>query len=629
MQAKPTKTANSSVRGARERLDVRLVRSYYRMAMCSRTVGDIYDQAYRRTARVSLPTALLDALDVRYDVSSGDMARIPRQGPAIVLANHPFGMLEGLILMDLLGAIRPEVKVLANSLLGMVPEMSKHLILVDPYCAGTGANAFALRKAVRFVENGGMLVVFPAGDVARLDLRALCVTEGPWSRTVAGLVRCTHADVVPVHFEGANSPLFHGAGMIHPRIRTMLLLRELLAKRGGRVSVSIGNPLSYRKLGRFDDPGKLASYLRWRVELLAGRRLCELESDANTRHEFPRPEPVAEEIAQGLLTREIDALATDHILAETGDLRVYCAKQARIPLVLLEIGRLREMTFRMVGEGTGRSRDLDRFDFSYRHLFLWDHKHRMIAGAYRLGPVDQVGVDETMSGLYSTTLFGFDTRLIARLSTALELGRSFVRPEYQRTPTALATLWKGIGAFLVRNPRHRLLFGPVSISNEYSSASRRLMVEFLTRNCLLEDESRWVRPRRAFRTPSTRSWEALRSLPDMVSDIEEVSALVMDLERDGKGVPTLLRQYLRLGGRVLAFNVDGAFENAIDGLILVDLAQTERKVLERYMGAEGAASFLEHHRAAETKEDEQRPVVGNRRPRGFSPGFARRAPAAV
>ncbi|WP_181919479.1 GNAT family N-acetyltransferase [Alkalilimnicola ehrlichii] len=255
------------------------------------------------------------------------------------------------------------------------------------------------------------------------------------------------------------------------------------------------------------------------------------------------------------------------------------------------------MTFRATGEGTGRARDIDLFDSYYQHLFIWHNVRKEIVGAYRLGEADKIVARYGKKGLYTRSLFRFGRPLLAQLNPALELGRSFIRPEYQRSFTPLMLLWKGIGAYVADNPQYRVLFGPVSISADYQTVSRQLLVDFLTANSYLPELARFVRPRRPFRQTMRHRNIAL-TIP---TDAEQISQLLEQLEHDGKGMPVLLRQYLKLGGRVLGFSVDRAFANVLDGLIMVDLTETDPKVLARYMGRTKAAQFLAHHAASQAQ----------------------------
>jgi putative hemolysin len=305
------------------------------------------------------------------------------------------------------------------------------------------------------------------------------------------------------------------------------------------------------------------------------------------------PVPVIDEIPGATLKAEIDGLSPDHRLVDRDRFQVYCARASEIPRTLQEIGRLRELTFRAAGEGTGRSSDLDLFDVSYLHLFVWDAHAAAIAGAYRLGLVDEILARHGKRGLYTSSLFKYRTGLLEALSPAIELGRSFVRPEYQRSFAPLLLLWSGIGRFVERSPWYAVLFGAVSISGRYAPASRRLIVEYLSAFRADPRLASQVRPRQPFRDQA-RIAAADAEIPAPRS-IEELSRRLAHIEDDHKGVPVLLRKYMQLGGRVLGFNLDPDFADTLDGLIMVDLRQVEAAVLGRYMGHRGAAAFRAHH----------------------------------
>jgi putative hemolysin len=305
----------------------------------------------------------------------------------------------------------------------------------------------------------------------------------------------------------------------------------------------------------------------------------------------PAAEDIAAAIGKPLLKAEVEALPSDQLLAANGPFTVHSARAGQIPWCLQEIGRLRELTFRGAGEGTGRASDIDLFDTYYLHLFVWDAKAEAIVGAYRMGLADEILARYGKRGLYTQSLFKYGGRVLRTLNPAIELGRSFVRAEYQRNFTPLLLLWRGIGRFVARSPRYAVLFGPVSISNSYDPLSRRLIVDYLNANSIEAGLARHVKPRRPFRAGPAKRDEAEVS----AGDIDELSREIERIEPDHKGVPILLKHYLKLGGRVLGFNTDDQFGDALDGLIMVDLRASDPRMLARYMGEEGAAAFLAHH----------------------------------
>ncbi len=529
--------------------------------------------------------AMIERLRVDLQIDEAELARVPVKGPVVVVANHPFGILEGAAILSRLLQIRPDVKALTNSMLTTVPEAADSFIPVDVF-SGKGAvqqNQRGLRQSLAWLKDGGVLLVFPAGEVSHLQLNKFSITDPEWSTMIARLIRRTGATAVPVYVRGANSLLFQILGLVHPKLRTALLPHEYLNKENSRVEIRVGSPISAARMAAIASDEKLTRYLRWRTYLLEHRQKPGRIPPAVRGTATPR-------VTHPSIRMEVEALPPSRCLLEQGDSRVYIASAREMPRVLDEIGELREITFRAAGEGTGKSRDLDEYDQRYLHLFSWDVKRGEVIGAYRLGQTDEILRQQGIHGLYTSTLFRYNKDFLFEIHPALEMGRSFIRAEYQKSFSALLLLWKGIGRFVVEHPRYRVLFGPVSISNDYHPLSRKFIVDYLEHNLRDERLARLVKPRKPFRQlliPPGVNWSV---------DLEELSEIVGDLERDGKGVPVLLRQYLKLGGRLLSFNVDPKFSRCLDGLVVVDLARTERAILNRYMTAEGAESFLRFHR---------------------------------
>ncbi len=548
----------------------------------------------------------LDLLALRYRVDQGSVEAIPSTGPVIVVANHPFGGGDALVLAHLLAAHRKDMRILANSLLGRMQAVEPWLIGVDPFGSGTTSlrhNIGPMKQALAHLRNGGCLGIFPAGEVSAYCPQHGGILEKPWSRHVAALVRKTGATVVPICFTGTNSWLFHMAGLMHPLLRTALLAHEFLRCKGKEIELRIGKPLPASTWRLNQDDQSMIDAMRLRVELLGSGRGAQRRPRPmpnllpRSWRKLPRlPEPAPPPSDPALLASEVAALPGDALLAAHGDLEVWLAGADAIPNILNEIGRLRELTFREVGEGTGRARDLDAFDTHYRHLFLWNAATREIAGAYRMGLGDELLARNGRDGFYTHTLFRFHPSFLPSLGPSLELGRSFVTPAYQRKPYSLFLLWKGIGHFVARHPRYRTLFGPVSISGDYSMASRSLMVEFLRQHHGDPAMEEWVTARNPFR-PASRLRRQHAQIAVGLKSIEEASSLVAGLEQDGKGVPVLLRQYVAMNAVLLKFNVDRQFSDALDGLVVVDLRAADPRMMTRYMGAEGWHEFCQMHPA--------------------------------
>ena len=557
----------------------------------------------------------LEAFESGYLVSDEEIARIPASGPLVVVANHPFGGLDAMILDDLVSRVRPDVRFIANSILASVPVIKDRIFPVDPF-GGPGAarrNAASIRKAMTWLRDGGSLGVFPAGEVSSMRWGRWTPTDIEWNPIIGRMIKQSGAAAIPVFFEGSNSALFHAAGLISPRLRTVLLARQLLRARRRRVRVAVGNPIPVDQLDRFATPEDLISFLRIRTFVLRSRldreeplRDDRVRASVRTVPTSGRAQPVRMAPVSTVpahpphrLASEILALPPGQVIVKRGDQRVVWAAADQIPQVLDEIGRLREISFRAAGEGTGRASDLDRYDEWYMHLVLWNEASNEVIGSYRLGQTDRILHERGIDGLYTRTLFHYDAGLLHELGPSLEMGRSFVRPEYQRRSEPLMMLWKGIGRYVAKYPRYRNLFGPVSISADYHATSTRLLTTFLETAGRLSDLHELVRPRRPFRNVKPLDWDpstiaAMRSLDD-------VDDLVTEIERGERSVPVLVRQYLKLGGVFLGFNVDPEFSDVVDGLVLVDLLKMNRRLTRFYFTEEGAARFVAHHAEADAK----------------------------
>lgn len=550
--------------------------------------------------------SLLTTLNVRWEISLADRDRIPGTGPLLVVANHPFGMVEGLVLGALLRTIRPDVRILANSLLQNFMAAQDHIIAVNPFGSKEACltNRRGLRQSLLWLRKGGALIVFPAGEVSSFHPSRGAVSDPPWSESIARLAVLSKAPVLPMFISGSNGIGFQLAGLMHPCLRTALLCRELFNKSGKTIYMRSGSLVSSKRLCEFQTDRGAIEFLRRKTYLLAHHeettgRLTPRITAIKQCIAIPKRgrEAIVEPTDRSQMAMEVARLDNSALLASQGDHVVYIAGATAVPHVVREIGRLREITFRNTGEGTGRSIDLDEFDSYYLHLFVWNRAEKEVIGAYRLGQSDLILRNLGLRGLYTRKLFAYRRQFLERITPALEMGRSFVRIEYQRTYSPLLLLWRGISTYVCRNPRYRFLFGPVSISNDYRPGSRQLIVTFLKEYCRAPDLARLVRARSPFRTRPARWWDA-GAEPGVSWDIEELSAIIADIEVDRKGVPVLLKQYLKLGGKLVSFNIDGEFANAVDGLLVLDLLQSDPKLLERYMGKPGLQIFLEHHSRA-------------------------------
>ncbi|MBF0349704.1 MAG: lysophospholipid acyltransferase family protein [SAR324 cluster bacterium] len=562
-------------------------------------VNQAYQEVFHHINQENFFQVCLDRLMIDYSFSKEDLQKIPASGPLVIVANHPFGGVDGIILGRILQMVRPDVKILANSILQGIPELSAQVIPVNPFGGKNTSfkNIAGLKDSIKWLRQGGALITFPAGEVSHFQWNTGKLEDAEWHQHIASLVRRSEATVLPVFFSGKNSLLFQVLGKIHPWLRTMLLPRELLNKAGKTLPVFAGHPIPWKKLVDKDD-AEMTLYLRAKTYFLKNR--IQEPSAKKAFFTMPKakeltPESVISAVETHKMVLELEHLPVTQKLLQHGEFTVYYAWAYQIKDILTEIGRLREVTFREVGEGTGRKLDLDEFDAYYMHLFMWNHKTSELVGAYRLGLTDAICRQYGIRGLYTNTLFRFKPQFVGQLKNSIELGRSFIRSEYQRKPNSLALLWKGIGEFIVRHPQYTQLFGPVSISQNYHAISKRLMVRFFQKNLKDSSLSSGVKPRNPYRMGGLARMKDKPVMKHIANDLEDMSVLVSEMENDGKGIPVLIRHYLKFNARFVSFNVDKDFSNVIDGLIVVDLLNADLALLRKFMGAEGYYHYAAQH----------------------------------
>lgn len=540
--------------------------------------------------------AVLDGLGTIHTISDADLARIPAEGPCIVVSNHPHGMIDGLFVMHVLQQVRKDFRVMANHFLAQYHQLRPLFVEVNPF-GGREAikqNIASARFATQFINEGHMLMMFPGGEVSSLNRETRKVMDPEWDTGVARFIEKTGAPVVPMFIHGRNSALFQGAGLIDPRLRTALLVREMMNKRDHNISATVGETIDAKMLCGLANREKISSYLRSKTYLVgekAKQKIYLGRSGSESRSE----ETIVEPIDPQAMAIEINRLPPGNCLLRSGNFEVLFADSDQIPHTVQEIGRLRELSFREVGEGTGKKSDLDLYDTYYMHLFIWDTDTNCIAGGYRLGHADKILDSYGPKGLYLNSLFKLDEELQQDMRCALEVGRSFVTPQYQKHYSSLMLLWKGIAHYVARHPQYRILFGPVSISNDYHPISQELLVRYLSRTNEEKRRASQVTPRQPYRAKK----KLTDNLVDLdATDLNIIADLLNTVEQDDKGIPVILRQYLKLGGQILGFNIDPEFNNSVDCLLWVDLMRTELPLLRKYMSNEGADRFREYHSAS-------------------------------
>ncbi|QCR23131.1 lysophospholipid acyltransferase family protein [Pontibacter sp. SGAir0037] len=532
---------------------------------------------------VAFIDGVLKELDIKIDIHPHDLKNIPQQGAFIAVANHPYGALDGLIMMSLLAKARPDFKMMANQLLMRVPNLQELLIPVNPFREQNKGSVAGLRESLKQLHNDMPIGVFPAGEVASFKFSSSSVADPEWHSSIERLIHRAKVPVLPIYFSGGNSLAFNVLGLLHPLLRTAQLPAQLINKQGKTVKVRIGKPISYNELHAFPEQ-ELLRYVRAKTYMLGTSFQQEQLPVLQRLKKYAAPEAVIAETPAAVIARELDALDKSALLVKYNHLEVYLAKQEAVPHVVREIGRLREITFRAVGEGTNKAIDLDKYDEYYHHLFIYDRKAQLLVGAYRLGKGNSIYKKYGKKGFYLHSLFKMSGKMAPTLKVSLELGRSFVRQEYQRQPLPLLLLWKGISAFLEKKQSYRYLIGPVSISNLFSSASKMLMVDFITTHFYDLELAKHVRARKQFRYRfSKEQYEQV--VKNQVSSIETLEKLIADIDPAHATLPVLLKKYLKQNARIISFNIDPKFSNSLDGFMVMDvstLPATTSRMLERY-----------------------------------------------
>ena len=521
---------------------------------------------------------LIDTLDLKFEFDKEQLKKIPLTGPFITVSNHPLGGLDGILLIKILSEVRPDVKILANSFLQKIVPLKDFFIGMD-LSKTKSADRQGLRSVISHLRNNGVLGIFPAGEASGYD-HYYNVADKEWEFLVIKLIKKANVPVVPIYFGGSNSRIFHILGMFNPTLRNFKLPSEFFKKKK-EVSIRIGSSIRVAELNQFTDIHQAGRYLRAKTYCLGASQKIEVKKFFRLRP-FGKKEMVEEimpSVNPDALLDEIERLKEEYTLFNVKNYTVYCAPSKLIPNILNEIGRLRELTFRLVGEGTNHSVDLDEYDLYYNHLFIWDNETNMIVGAYRIGLGDEIVNQYGIHGFYIKSLFKIHQKMAPILNQALELGRSFVIQEYQRKPLPLFLLWKGILYFLLKNPKYRYLIGPVSISNNYSPASKDSIIKFITTYYFNNKLAKYIRPRKGYKFISQN--ENINLLLDHAGDdLNKFDRIIGDIDKVNNGIPVLLKKYLSLNAKILAFNVDPNFNNCLDGLIILDIYDVPQDTIE-------------------------------------------------
>jgi putative hemolysin len=526
--------------------------------------------------------AILAGCGIDIDFDERELKNLPAEGSFIAIANHPYGGIEGMVLLKILCMARPDAKLMANFILKKIPNLADYFIAVNPFENIEHSSSISgLKITLEALKNGTPIGIFPAGEVSTYKMEQKQVTDRTWQPVVGKIIAKAKVPVIPIYFHGNNGLLFNLLSLIHPTLRTAKLPSELFNKHGHTIKLRIGKPINVEDIPEYTNPTKLLNFLRARTYAL-GTGLDEDRRIFSPRNLFKikkDPEPIVPEISARILEAEVEPLRETYRVWIEKNYEVFIVPTSEIPNILKEIGRLREITFREVGEGSNKSIDLDGFDAYYHHLFIWDFEAKMIVGAYRIGFGDEIYYGIGKKGFYIAEMFRISDGFNAVLKKSLELGRSWIRKEYQQKPLPLFLLWKGILKFLIDNPRYRYLIGPVSISNSFSKFSKSLIVDYIHRNHFDNELAKCVKPRKKFKVDFSKiDTDHLIAGDDSFKNLDN---LISEVETRSMKVPVLLRQYISLNAKIIGFNIDPKFADCLDGFLVLDLEKVPSEMLDK------------------------------------------------
>ena len=533
---------------------------------------------------------ILEDLGVTYDVNEDDLKRIPKEGPFIVVSNHPLGGLDGIIMLKILSEIRPDFKIIANFLLHRIDPLKPRIFPVNPFESRKDIrnSMLGMKEAFRHVKNGHPLGIFPSGEVSQRD-KEKNIVDREWQEPVLKLIKKTNVPVIPMYFKAKNSEWFYRLGSLHPDLQTSMLVRELLRPRLKPIKIRIGKAISSASISQFTDIHDFGEFLRKKTYVLDStydqpKSIPQSIVKTIPKINIKKDKRIISETPSSLLMKDISGLEnTDNHLFTNNNYEVFFAPYALIPNVMREIGRLREITFRAVGEGTGKETDGDRYDKHYCHLILWDKDAKKIAGAYRMGLGYDIYAKYGMSGFYINELFQFEPEIQPFFTRCIEMGRAFVTQEYQQKPWPLFLLWRGIIHVALRNPNHKYILGGVSISNQFSEFSKALMIEFMRSHYYDAYVAQYIRARKEYK-PKIKDQDKEFIFDEAKSDLNKFDKLIEELEPNALRLPVLIKKYIKQNAKVIGFNVDPKFNDAIDGLMYIRISDipedTIRPVME-------------------------------------------------
>ena len=533
--------------------------------------------------------SVLQAFEIDFEIPEEDLKRIPKTGAFITISNHPLGGIDGMILMKLLMAQRADFKVIANFLLQKIAPLQPYIMPVNPFEEHKEAKSSmkGIKDAILHLKEGKPLGIFPAGEVSTYRDEKMIV-DRPWEPSAMKLIQKAKVPVIPVYFHAKNSSFFYKLASVSDVLRTAKLPSEMLSQKKRKIKVRIGNPVSVDDIQEVPNIESLTAFLRRKTYMLANafeKKPFFKSIPKNLKLPKP-PKKIVDETSGDLMLQEVETCRRlDKRLLESKNYEVFLAKKEIIPNILKEIGRLREITFRAIGEGTNMSTDLDKFDDYYYHMFLWDNDANRIAGAYRMGMGAEIYKEHGIQGFYLQDLFRFEPELHKMMSHSIEMGRAFIIKEYQQRPMPLFLLWKGIVHCTLRFPTHKYLIGGVSISNKFSNFSKSLMIEFMRSHYYDPYVAQYVRPKKEFKVKLKDSDKDM-VFDETKADLNKFDKIIDEVEPGSLRLPVLIKKYIKQNAKVVAFNVDPLFNDAVDGLMYIRIADlpesTVKPVMEEF-----------------------------------------------
>jgi len=533
--------------------------------------------------------AILEHYEIDFEIPEEDIKRLPKDGAFITISNHPLGGIDGILLLKLLLQHREDFKIIANFLLHRVEPLAPFILPVNPFENHKDAKSSiaGFKSALQHINDGHPLGIFPAGEVSTYKDGKLIVDK-PWEEAALKLIRKAKVPVVPIYFHAKNSQLFYRLSKINDIFRTAKLPSELTTQRNRAIKVRIGQPISVAAQDEHETLEDFTDLLRRKTYILANAYEKErLIDQIPGSLKIPKPpRKIATAVRTEVIQGEIEKLREkDCRLLQSKNYEVFLAQKKDMPFILNEIGRQRELTFRAIGEGTNKAIDLDRFDDFYHHLFLWDDQDKAIVGAYRMGMGSQIFKEHGIDGFYLQDLFGFEPELYSMMTQSIEMGRAYIVKEYQQKPMPLFLLWKGIVHTTLRHPEHKYLIGGVSISNQFSNFSKSLMIEFMKSNYWDPYVAQYIHPKKEFKV-KLKDADKEFVFDETEADLNKFDRLIEEVEPGSLRLPVLIKKYIKQNAKVVAFNVDPLFNNAVDGLMYIKIADlpesTVKPVMEEF-----------------------------------------------